>query len=153
MLWGAYLATGDEEPITRLLKLLPWSADTESIDKLTIGNMAKYTLADNASRSARLLGLSKTMSPRQRKEIATALSEVIRAADTVDTGYLRKNALATIDELKHKGPGSMRTMAWWGQMGAGAISIGCLGAAVPCVVGGAPIGRFADDRPAATMSV
>jgi hypothetical protein len=52
VLWGAYLATGDEEPITRLLKLLPWSADTESIDKLTIGNMAKYTLADNASRSS-----------------------------------------------------------------------------------------------------
>jgi hypothetical protein len=84
------------------------------------------------------------MLPRQRKEIATALTEVIRAADTVDTGYLRKNGLATIDELKHKGPGSMRTMAWWGQMGAGAISIGCLGAAVsgagvavPCVVGGA----------------
>jgi hypothetical protein len=48
-------------------------------------------------------------------------------------------------ELKRKGPGSRRNMAWWGKIGEGALSLGCIAAAVggqiefglPCVVGGA----------------
>ena len=51
----------------------------------------------------------------------------------------------SIAELKAKGPAYKRQITWWGTMGEGAISLGCVVAAVvgtvalgiPCVVGGA----------------
>ena len=146
VLWGEYFATGDIAPLAKIVSLLPWSQDAESINKLTIGNMAKFTLADNGAKSVRLLSHLRQLQPGQPKKTAAALSDVVRAAETVDTGYLRKNALASIEELKKRGPDSFRKMAWWGQVGEGAIALGCLGAAVsgagaavgiPCVVGGA----------------
>jgi hypothetical protein len=70
---------------------------------------------------------------------------VIEAAETVDLARLRKEALASIDELKRKGPGYKRDVSLWGQIGQGALALGCIGAAaagqiefgIPCVVGGA----------------
>jgi hypothetical protein len=70
---------------------------------------------------------------------------VIEAADTADVGRVRKEALAAMDDLKRKGPSSRRDVALWGQVGEGAISLGCVVAAalsasvlgIPCVVGGA----------------
>jgi len=52
--------------------------------------------------------------------------------------------LAAIDELKRKGPGIKREISLWGQVGEGALAIGCIAMAVagqvefgiPCVVGG-----------------
>jgi hypothetical protein len=63
----------------------------------------------------------------------------------VDLARLRKDALASIDDLKRKGPGSKRDASMWGQIGEGALALGCIGAAaagqiefgIPCVVGGA----------------
>ena len=73
------------------------------------------------------------------------LAEVIEAAETFETGKLRNEALASIDELKRKGPGYQARHLALGQVGEGAIAIGCIAAAVagqvefgiPCVVGGA----------------
>jgi hypothetical protein len=73
------------------------------------------------------------------------LKEVIEAAETVETARLRADALAAIDELKRRGPGSKRDLSLWAQVGQGAIAVGCIAAAVtgqvefgiPCVVGGA----------------
>jgi hypothetical protein len=81
----------------------------------------------------------------QDKETAKILAEVIVAAETVDTGKIRKDAFAAIENLKRKGPGYKRKIAGWGQIGQGALSLGCIGAAVagavvlglPCVIGGA----------------
>jgi hypothetical protein len=47
--------------------------------------------------------------------------------------------------LRRKGPGTRRDISLWGQVGEGAIAIGCIAAAlsgqvefgIPCVVGGA----------------
>lgn len=146
-LWGLYFATGDVEPIAKLVKILPWAKDHESVPKLSIGSMVAYTLAENASRSPDLLATVKTMSQQEQpKETLPLLKEVVRAAETADTGYLRKDALAAIDNLKLRGPDSWRNMAMWGQVAEGGIALGCLGAAlsgagatvgVPCVIGGA----------------
>ena len=146
-LWGFYFATGDPIPIARLVALLPWSKDHDSVPKLTIGSMVAYTLAENASRSYPLLTMLEAMSKKQPDNIAPVLKKVVRAAETVDTGYLRNQAMASLEELKVRGPNSSRNMLMWGQIGEGAISLGCLGAAVsgiatvavgiPCVVGGA----------------
>ena len=144
-LWGMYYATGSEAPISRILQLLPWAKDRDNVDRLTIGSMAKFTLASNAARDAELLALLKRTIASQPKEVKPALEEVIEAAETVDTGRIKKEALGALEELKRKGPSSMRDLAWWGTAGEAAISFSCLGLAVagqveagiPCVIGGA----------------
>jgi hypothetical protein len=143
--WGLYFATGMGGPISRIVDLLPWSKERDSVQKLTIGNMAKFTLAANAAYDVKLLELLKRLDQRQPDDVQPILREVIEAAEIADTGRIRKEALAAVDELRKKGPGSMRDLAWWGQAGQTAISLGCIGAAVtgqvefgiPCVVGGA----------------
>jgi hypothetical protein len=145
-LWGYYLASGSYAPVLRVVELLPWSKDRDNVDKLTIGSMAKYTLAANASRDAVLLDKLKTIRTAkwQTKETAALLSEVIHAAEVADTGRLRKDALAAIEQLKIKGPNYKREMSTWAMVGQGALAVGCVTAAalgqlelgLPCVIGG-----------------
>lgn len=144
-LWGIYFATGSTRPIAQMVRLLPWSKERDSVDKLTVGSMAKFTMATNASRDVTLLDILRRASANQPQEVVPVLAEVIEAAETVDTVRVRKDALAAIEQLKRKGPGYKQDLAWWGQLGEGAISAGCMVAAVagqvalglPCVVGGA----------------
>jgi hypothetical protein len=144
-LWGYYFGTGSFGPIAKIITLLTWSNDRDSIDKLTVGNMAKYTLASNAARDPALLGLLKGARKNQPKAVAPVLAEVIDAAETMETTRLRKDALASIEELKRKGPGYKRDVSTWGQIGQGALALGCIAAAtlgqiefgLPCVIGGA----------------
>ena len=143
--WGLYFATGKDAPLVRIITLVSWANERDNIDKLTVGNMAKFTLAANATYDVKLLAALKRLRPELSKAVQPGLGEVIEAAETADTGHIKKEALAALDELKKKGPGSKRDIAWWGQIGQTAISAGCLGAAltgqvefgVPCVVGGA----------------
>ena len=144
-LWGYYFGTGSYGPIARIVTLLAWANDRDSVDKLTIGNMAKYTLASNAGRDPALLSLLKPAAKNQPKEVAVVLNEVIEAAETMETTRLRKDALASIEDLKRKGPGYKRDISTWGQIGQGALALGCIAAAttghvefgLPCVLGGA----------------
>ena len=63
--WGYYFATGSSEPIQRLVRTLAWSTEKNNVEKLTIGSMVKWTLAQNASRDHDLLGYLKTSLPHQ----------------------------------------------------------------------------------------
>jgi hypothetical protein len=57
VLWGSYyLATGSYAPIGRMIKLLPLANDKDSVDNLTTGSAAKFTLASNAVRGERTWG-------------------------------------------------------------------------------------------------
>ena len=143
-LWGYYFATGAYKPLARIIAMLRWTHERDVIEKLTLGSMAKYTLAVNAARNADLLERLKWSVDRQPDTIKPTLVKVIDAAETAETGRLRNEALAAIDELKRKGPGYKRNISMWGQVGEGAIAVGCIVAAVagqvefgiPCVVGG-----------------
>jgi hypothetical protein len=125
--------------------MLPWSKDRQDTDKLTVGSMAKFTLASNAAHEAGLLAMLRREVPRQSADIQPILNEVIKAADTMELGHLRKAALAAIEDLKRKGPGYKRDLSTWGQVGQGVLAAGCVAAAatgqvefgLPCVVGGA----------------
>jgi hypothetical protein len=142
--WGYYFATGHARPISRIIELLPWSLEVDSVDKLTLGSMAKYTLASNASRDPELLVALREARERTPKETAKVLTQVIDAADLVDTAKLRKEAMAAIEELRRKGPAYKRNVSWWGQIGQGALAVGCIAAAatgqiylgLPCVITG-----------------
>lgn len=143
--WGYYYATGSPEPIRHILKALVWSNDKDDVEKLTIGSMAKWTLATNSSRDRQLLDILTAEMNTQPLEVRKPLHEVIEAAETFETGKIRKDAMAAIDQLKVKGPESKRNFAWWGTAGQTALGLGCIGAAalgqvqlgIPCVVGGA----------------
>ncbi len=92
-----------------------------------------------------LLAMLKWAVKSQPKDVAVVLDDVIETAETVDTVHMRKESLAAIEELKEKGPNSKRELSGWGQVGQGALSMGCVVAAatgqielgIPCVLGGA----------------
>jgi hypothetical protein len=143
-LWGYYFATGSRAPIVRIMQMLPWSKSRDTIDKLTVGSMARYTLASYAVRDAGLREFLRSELAGQPAAIKVPLGEVIEAADTVQLGAVRKDALAAVEELKAKGSDSRRNLDFWGQIGVGAVALGCVSAAalgqvavgIPCVIGG-----------------
>jgi hypothetical protein len=148
MLWGMYFATGSYEPILRMVSVLTWAKDPNNVERLTIGSMAKLSLATNASRDKELLDMLKGAMGHEGKQTRAVLRDVIEAAETFEFGRVRKDALAAIDQLKLKGPASTRNMQWWGQAGQTALALGCIVAGalghfevgIPCVVGGAVSG-------------
>ncbi len=143
--WGYYFATGSSEPIQRLVRALAWSQNKNDVEKLTVGSMVKWTLAQNASRDWDLLGYLKTSLPHQPKDVAVPLEDVIVSAETFELAHIRKEAMAAVEELKTKGSEASRNFAWWGQAGQTAFALGCVAAGavgvvaagIPCVVGGA----------------
>ena len=145
MLWGYYFATGAYRPVAQIVAMLGWSKEKNSVDKLTVGSMAKYTLATNAARDGDLLKILRWQLQQMTGEEKAILAEVIDAAETVDTVKLRKMALASIEDRKIKGPGYKQNISAWGQVGQAAIGLGCIAAAtvgaialgLPCVIGGA----------------
>ena len=104
VLWGYYLATGEYAPIESVIELLPLANDKDSVDNLTTGSAAKFTLASNAVRDTELLAMLEWAVKSQPKEIAGVLKDVIETAATVDTVHMRQESLAAIEELKEKGP-------------------------------------------------
>jgi hypothetical protein len=145
-LWGYYLASDSYGPLLRIVELTVWSKDRDNLDRLTVGSMAKYTLAANSLRDRQLLEKLKTIrsAKSQTKEISSQLDAVVKAAETADTGKLRKEALASIEQLKTKGPAYKRDVNTWAKVGQGALAVGCVAAAftghvelgLPCVIGG-----------------
>ncbi len=143
--WGYYFATGSSEPIQRLVRTLAWSKNRNDVERLTIGSMVKWTLAQNASRDWDLLGYLKTSLPHQPDDVAVPLKDVIESAETFELAHIRKDAMASIEELKMRGSEASRNFNWWGQAGQTAFALGCVAAGaagvvvagIPCVVGGA----------------
>jgi len=146
-LWGFYFATGSTEPILRMISVLHWAKDQNNVEKLTIGSMAKLSLATNASRDKELLDTLKSSMNQERetRETRVVLQEVIDAAETFEFARVRKDAMAAIDQLKVKGPAAARNNQWWGMAGQTVLALGCVAASalgqvqvgIPCVVGGA----------------
>jgi hypothetical protein len=144
-LWGYYFATGSTDPVLRIVSVLVWSKDPNNVERLTIGSMAKLSLATNASRDKELLDTLKGAMNRDSMETRVVLQEVIDAAETFEFARVRKDAMAAIDQLKAKGPASSRSNQWWGMAGQTVLAVGCVVASamgqlqvgIPCVVGGA----------------
>src|ERR1700733_3510234 len=143
-LWGYYFATGSYPSVLRIIKMLPWAKSRDTVDKLTVGSMARYTLASYAGPDTGLREYLRSELAVQPAAVKAPLAEVVEAADTVQLGAVRKDALSAVDELKAKGSDSRRDLDFWGQLGVGAVALGCVSAAalgqvevgIPCVIGG-----------------
>ncbi|HZA02625.1 MAG TPA: hypothetical protein VE665_10130 [Hyphomicrobiaceae bacterium] len=144
-LWGFYFATESFEPVQGIISALPWSEDKSDVNRLTIGSMAKWTLASNAARDKPLLDLCRAELKHQPKKVAGPLKDVVEAAEAYETGRIRKEAVAAIEELKRRGPSKSTAWAWAAQAGSTAIAVGCVVASatghvelgLPCIVTGA----------------
>jgi hypothetical protein len=143
-LWGYYFSTGSHVPVQRIISMLPWSKSRDTVDKLTVGSMARYTLASYAVRDQGLREYLRGELAKASAPVKAPLAEVVQAADTVQLAAVRKDALAAVEELKAKGSDSRRNLDFWGQVGVGAVALGCVSAAalgqvaigIPCVIGG-----------------
>ncbi|MGE0852394.1 MAG: hypothetical protein AB7O44_22680 [Hyphomicrobiaceae bacterium] len=144
-LWGVYFATGAPQPVLRIVSILGWAKDQNNVERLTVGSMAKLSLATNASRDKELLDTLKRAMNREEKDTRVVLQEVIEAAETFEFARVRKDAMAAIEQLKTKGPASVRNTQWWGTAGQTVLALGCVAAGamgqlqvgIPCVIGGA----------------
>lgn len=143
--WGFYFATGGWEPAIRIISALEWADDENDVEKLTIGSMAKWTLASNAARDKNLLDLAKLQLSYQDPSVRKELRDVIEAAELYEIGRLRETALKRIDTLRAGGPKKARDWQKYGSYGTTALALGCVVASalgqvqfgIPCVVGGA----------------
>lgn len=146
-LWGYYFATGSLEPVYRIVEALKWSNDKSDVNRLTIGSVAKWTLANNASRDKELLDFLRQQQhmTNHPEKTRLALREIVEAAETYETGKIRKEALAAIEELKRTGPQPNNPWSKAAYYGSTAIALGCvvasaLGATaigLPCILTGA----------------
>lgn len=143
--WGYFFATGSPTPVERIVKALAWtSEDKKTQERLTLGLMAKWTIANNAQRNEDLLRILKASLSHQPKEIATPLADALDAAESYELGRLRTAATKAVDELKAKGPAGTG-WRWWGEAGTTVLALGCVAASalgqvevgIPCVIGGA----------------
>lgn len=146
-LWGYYFATGSLEPVYRIVGALKWSTDKSDLNRLTVGSIAKWTLANNASRDKELLDfLRQEQDMRNHPEqVRAALKEIVVAAETFETGKIRKDALAAIEEVKRTGPQVNNPWAKAAYWGSTAVAVGCVVAGalgqvalgLPCILTGA----------------
>jgi hypothetical protein len=162
-LWGYYVATGQYEPVVRIMEALRWSrnkdeggfswrkvfsgwgGDPSAVEKITTGGTAKWTLASYAERDRELLNLYRAEYERQPQEIAKPLKDVISAAEIFESEKIRKDQVGAIEDAQKKQLTNEAGMSKGATAGSIAIATGCVAAsalgqayiAVPCVIGGA----------------
>ncbi len=162
-LWGYYVATGQHEPVVRIMEALRWSktksdsgfsfrkvfsgwgSDPSATEKITTGGTAKWTLASYAERDRQLLALYRAEHGRQPEEIATPLKDVIEAAENFESEKLRKDQFGAIEDAQRQQLSNEAGMTKGATAGSIAIATGCVAAsalgqayiALPCVIGGA----------------
>jgi len=142
--WGFYFATGSYYAISKIVPALKWADEDDDVEQLTVGSMAKWTLASNASRDQHLLDYLRREQSHQPKPVQAHLRQVVVAAENFEVAELRRKTVASIETLKTNGPTKWRKWAWWGRAGQLALTAGCVAASalgqiefgIPCVIGG-----------------
>jgi hypothetical protein len=80
-LWGYFMATGDAEPVSRIISTLPWVNVRGDVSRLLIGGMARWSLTSNAIQHQPVMATCKKELDSQPPEVADVLREVIAAAE------------------------------------------------------------------------
>jgi len=161
--WGYYVATGQHEPVMRIMQALQWSrgkedpgfsfgkifsgwsTDPSAVDKITTGGTAKWTLASYAERDRELISLYRAEYRNQSPEVAEHLKDVIEAAELFEAEKIRKEQYGAIEDAQQRQMTAEAGMSKGMTAGSIAIATGCVAAtalgqaqiAVPCVIGGA----------------
>lgn len=161
--WGYYVASGQHQPVMRIMQALKWSkneeeggfsfgkifsgwgSDPNAVDKITAGGTAKWTLASYAERDRDLIGLYRAEYENQPPEVAAHLKDVIEAAELFEAESIRKEQYGAVEDAQKRQLTAEAGMSKGMTAGSIAIATGCVAAtalgqaqiAVPCVIGGA----------------
>ncbi len=77
-LWGAFLATGDEQFVKRIIGVLPWLEDkTATIHQRVVAEAAKWSLTSNAWQHSRVLRICRDAIPDSPELTAGVLREIV----------------------------------------------------------------------------
>jgi hypothetical protein len=162
-LWGYYVATGQHQPVMRIMQALKWSkrdedsnfsfrkifsgwsTDPSAVDKISTGGTAKWTLASYAERDRELINLYRAEYDRQPPEVAKPLKDVIEAAELFESEKIRKDQFGAIEDAQKRQMSAEAGMSKGMTAGSLAIATGCVAATalgqaqitLPCVIGGA----------------
>ena len=83
-LWGDFMATGNEKPVSRIISALKWSDekhDDNDIDKLVIGVAAKWSLVSYSINHKKVLEICKSELKKQPENVKSKLMEVVNLAE------------------------------------------------------------------------
>ena len=81
MFWGCFLATGDKRYVEKIITTVPWSKKlTGSINKISIGAAAVWSLTSNAQQHKRVLQILKEVSAA-KPELQYDLNKIIEKAE------------------------------------------------------------------------
>ncbi|MGA7827416.1 MAG: hypothetical protein WCA04_07145 [Geobacteraceae bacterium] len=80
MLWGAFMATGEEKYVIPIISVLPYSTINGDIPRLLVGGSAKWSLTSNAIQHKRVLDICVSQLEKQPKEVKKILSDIISKA-------------------------------------------------------------------------
>jgi hypothetical protein len=81
MLWGHFIASGDEAPILRIISALPWSQARGNSARMTVGGSARWSLTANAALHPRVMEICRQQLKIQPPEVSRILEDVIRNAE------------------------------------------------------------------------
>ena len=81
MLWGNFIATGDEAPILRIISAVPWSQARGNSARMSVGGSARWSLTANAALHPRVMEICRRQAKIQPPEVARILEDVIRNAE------------------------------------------------------------------------
>ena len=80
-LWGYFMATGDDAPVSRIITALPWVNVQGDVSRLMVGGAARWSLISNAIQHKRVMTVCRREMPSQPKDVRKVLKEVIGIAE------------------------------------------------------------------------
>jgi len=80
-LWGNFMATGDEAPVSRIISALPWVNVRGDVSRLLVGGAARWSLISNAIQHKPVMAACRKELASQPKAVTEVLREVIAEAE------------------------------------------------------------------------
>lgn len=79
-LWAVFFATGDPEPVSKIIDALSWTDEVEDLDRLLLGTVAQWSLTANAKEHPRVADICRKELPNRNGVIREKLEQVLDEA-------------------------------------------------------------------------
>jgi len=79
-LWGNFMATGNTEPVARIMEALPWIDVKGETNKLLVAGAARWSLTSNAEQHEKVMAICESEIKKQSPAVQEKLKSVIAEA-------------------------------------------------------------------------
>lgn len=79
-LWGNFMATGNKEPVVRIMQALPWTDVKGETNKLLVAGAAQWSLTSNAIQHKKVMAICESEANNQSPTVQEKLKAVIAEA-------------------------------------------------------------------------